>query len=129
MRASTYGHRTTALTGAILLSAIAMSAPARATDAALAISVIPAKAFAPATVQAFVRVARHAENRLLRVTLDSGSFYRSSDLPLQGAEAPTMHWVRWPSLPPGNYVVVLELVRADGTRKVVEDGRIEIVGE
>jgi hypothetical protein len=129
MKLSGHWQSTAALAGALVISAMVISAPARAAESAAAISVTPLKAFAPPTVQAFVRVPRHPDNRLLRVTLDSGAFYRSSDLPLEGANAPTTHWVRWPSLPPGNYVVLLELVRVDGTRQVVQGSRPEILGE
>jgi hypothetical protein len=117
-----------ALLGSVMIPMMTVPALARAGESALSVSVTPYKAFAPATVQAFVRVARDPRNRLLRVTLDSGSFYRSSDLPLEGDHAPTAHWVRWPSLPPGSYVVTLELFRSDGNRQIVEDSRLEILG-
>lgn len=117
-----------AFVGSVVLSATTIPALARAGENAISVSVTPQKAFAPVNVQAFVRVARHPENRILRVTLDSGSFYRSSDLPLEGDQAPTAHWVRWPSVPPGNYVVILELIRSNGERQVVEGGRLQIFG-
>lgn len=129
MNGSGLWKTTTALVGSVMISAMTMPAPARAGENAMAVSVTPQKAFAPATVQAFVRVSRHSENRLLRVTLDSDSFYRSSDLPLEGDHAPTTHWVRWPSLPPGRYIVILELIRSNGERLVVEGSRLEILGE
>src|SRR5687768_10354804 len=98
---------TVACVGSMMLAAMTIPVAARAGQNAVSVSVTPQKAFAPVSVQAFVRVARHPAIRLLRVTLDSGSFYRSSDLPLEGDHAPTSHWVRWPSVPPGHYVVIL----------------------
>jgi flagellar hook assembly protein FlgD len=89
---------------------------------------MPSFAQAPATVQLNVRVAPRKENRLLRVTLDSGTYYRSSDLPLEGAEAATMHSVRWPGVPSGEYVVIVELFRSNGKRHVAHAGRLEVVG-
>jgi hypothetical protein len=89
---------------------------------------MPSFAQAPATVQLNVRVAPRKENRLLRVTLDSDAYYRSSDLQLEGAEAPTMHSIRWPGIPSGEYVVVVELFRSNGKRHTVHAGRLDILG-
>jgi hypothetical protein len=88
---------------------------------------MPSFAQAPATVQLKVRVAPRTENRLLRVTLDSDAYYRSSDLPLEGAEAATMHSVRWPGVPSGEYVVVIELFRSNGKLQTIH-GRLDILG-
>ena len=89
---------------------------------------MPSVAMAPATVQLTLRVAPRKENRLLRVTLDSGAYYRSSDVPLEGAEAAAMHSVRWPGVPSGDYVVIVELFRSNGSRHMAHAGRLDVVG-
>ena len=89
---------------------------------------MPGVAMAPATVQLNVRVTPRKENRLLRVTLDSGTYYRSSDLPLEGADAATMHLIRWPGVPSGEYVVLVELFRSNGKRHMVHAGRLDVIG-
>jgi hypothetical protein len=89
---------------------------------------MPSVAMAPATVLLNVRVAPRKENRLLPVTLDSGAYYRSSDVALEGAEAATMHSVRWPGIPSGEYIVIVELFRSNGKRQMAHAGRLDIVG-
>jgi hypothetical protein len=74
---------------------------------------------APAAISAIVRIPRDADNRLLRVTLDSGAFYRSSDVPLEGDRAPQHHTLTWPALPAGSYVVTIQLVGTARVKQVV----------
>lgn len=76
----------------------------------------PRMAFAPAVVRTTVRVTPHRDNRLLRLTLDSPDYYRSSDVQLDGAGAPSAHYFDWGSLPPGAYSVVATVFGADGPR-------------
>lgn len=70
-------------------------------------------------VRAEVRIPRDGDNRLLRITMDSGSFYRSSDVPLDGERAPQTHTIVWHALPPGAYDVTIELVGATRVKRVV----------
>jgi hypothetical protein len=74
-------------------------------------------------VRAQVWIPRDHDNRVLRVTLDSGTFYRSSDVPLEGERAPHSHTLVWHALPPGAYEVTIELV---GTTRVKQILRREL---
>ena len=76
-----------------------------------------------ALVRATVWVPRDGDNRMLRITLDSESFYRSSDVPLEGERAPQSHTLVWHKLPPGSYDVTIELV---GTTRVKQVLRREL---
>jgi hypothetical protein len=73
-------------------------------------------AFAPAVIRSVIRVAPHADNRRLRLTLDSPDFYRSSDIELDGASAASAHYFNWSALPAGSYTVVATLFGPDGQR-------------
>ncbi|MCA1583958.1 MAG: hypothetical protein LC791_04005 [Acidobacteria bacterium] len=84
---------------------------------------------APAMMDLRVRVVARAENRMLRVSLDSGSYFRSSDLVLEGDNAPAAHPVRWPGIPAGTYALVVELRRSSGQRYVVNGGSFEVFEE
>jgi hypothetical protein len=59
-------------------------------------------------------VERHADNRALRVVIDSAGFYRSSQLQLDGLESPRLHELRWRSFPAGEYCVETIVVKAGG---------------
>ena len=119
-----------AAAGVTTAAVISMAAPASVhADNPLSASVTPQVAYAPAKVQALVRVAPHPDNRILRVTLESASYYRSSDVPLEGAQAPAAHWLRWRSVPAGTYVVTLELRRSTGDHRFLVGGRIRVLGE
>lgn len=121
-----------ATTAAIVLMMTATIYPARARAAdkegELSVKMTPNVAKAPTTVQLLVRVRTHAENRLLRVTLDSAGYYRSSDVQLDGDRAATMHSVRWSGIPHGEYEVVARLIRSDGKHRTIHGGRLIVIG-
>lgn len=52
------------------------------------VRVYPTVSFAPATVIVNVVVEPNADNRFLQVEADSEGMYRSSEVPLDGADAP-----------------------------------------
>src|SRR4051812_18838002 len=54
----------------------------------MTMTVTPAQAFAPSPLRVRVKVEPDVENRSLTVTADSGDFYRSSEIPLEGDRAP-----------------------------------------
>lgn len=54
----------------------------------LTMAVSPAQSFAPTTLTIRVHVKPDAENRALEIVAESGDYYRSSRIPLDGNEAP-----------------------------------------
>jgi hypothetical protein len=123
--------RATAVTIILMMTATICPAGARAADKEEELSVkmmTPNVATARTTVQLLVRVPPHAENRLLRVTIDSAGYYRSSDVQLDGDRAATMHSVRWPGIPHGEYEVVARLIRSDGKHRTIHGGRLIVIG-
>ena len=81
--------------GSLLLIAAAVSsgqgrgasASTSAVEAKMRTHVTPAVAKAPAEVRIQVWVTPQDDNRTLEIVVDSGDFYRSSAIPLDGAQA------------------------------------------
>ena len=86
--------------GFLLATACAVSDGAR-----LTIAVSTSQGFAPATAMIRVHVTPDANNRGLEVSVDSGEYYRSSWIQLDGTEAPQTIAVEVRSLPGGNYQI------------------------
>lgn len=99
-----------------------------ASDSALTARVTPRFAFTPTWVRALVQVLRHPDNRLLRIAIDSGGYYRSSDIQLDGADAPRSHFFVWKSLPPGNYCLEAIVYGPSAPRARVQQG-FRILGQ
>jgi hypothetical protein len=63
-----------------------------------------------------VIVPRHADNRVLRVILESEDYYSLSDIPLDGEYAALSYPVSWRDLPPGSYCVTVQVYGPTGMR-------------
>lgn len=100
---------------------------AQASEPALELRLTARYAMARSMVRSLVRVAQHPENRLLRVAVESWSYYRSSDIELDGASAVKNHFFEWKSLPPGVYDVTVTVFGPDGPR-VQKSAPFEVVG-
>ena len=71
----------------------------------LSLRVTPNVSSAPSNVIVKATVAKNAENRWLHIEADSGTFYRSSAIQLDGDKAPTVTEIRLSNLPSGEYSV------------------------
>jgi len=89
-----------------------------ATESRLRIEVTPQVSVAPAVLTVRAIVTPDEANRALQIVADSGSFYRSSLVPLDGANAAAITETRLKNLPGGEYDVTVMLVEADGKRTV-----------
>jgi hypothetical protein len=87
-----------------------------AADTRLRIDVSPRISSAPAVVRIRAVVAPNETNRALHIVADSGSFYRSSMVPLDGANAALVTEMTLKNLPGGQYDVTVVLVDANGHR-------------
>lgn len=86
-----------------ILGLLLITAPVRA----LVLSNLPGAFLSrEPTIRFCARVLPREENRLIRVELESDSYYRSSDIALEGADAPIANWVQWPALPDGRYRIL-----------------------
>jgi hypothetical protein len=99
-----------------LIAAAALwgATPGSAADGRLHIEVSPRISQAPAQVRIRAIVTPSAENRGLRVTADSGEFFRSSYLTLEGANAAPITETSFKNLPGGEYEVTVTLVDSQG---------------
>ena len=59
----------------------------------------------PATVNMTVAVEPNSDNRVLRVEADGDRFYRATELPLEGSQAPKHHMVSFKNVPSGSYTL------------------------
>lgn len=80
------------------------SGPGGATEK-LMLRVTPNVSAAPSTVVVQATVTRNANNRWLQIEAESGAFYRSSEVQLDGDKAPLITEVRLSNLPGGEYTV------------------------
>lgn len=103
-----------AITSLLLLSGAGVNA-----DEKLTLRVTPNVSSAPSTVVVRARVAKNPQNRVLQIGADSGTFYRSSEIQLDGDSAPLVTEIRLKNLPSGEYTVVAVLLDQNGRKTVV----------
>jgi hypothetical protein len=106
--------------GFLLATAFTVSAGER-----LTIAVSTSQAFAPATATIRVHVTPDASNRGLEVSADSGEYYRSSWIQLDGTEAPQTIAVEVRTLPGGNHRIRGALV--DGTSRACALAQTQVI--
>jgi hypothetical protein len=109
------------LTTVVPMSASAASRAERQGQRPAALNVRPRMAMAGSGVRILVRVPADAENRRLRVTIDSESFSRTSEIDLEGLRAAEAHWFDLPALPAGDYLVEAVVYGSTGERRRIQD--------
>lgn len=82
---------------------------------------------APGQVHFDIRITATDETRALRISADSGTFFRSSTIDLNGRDSQQVHTFRWHGFPVGDYEVVGMLLRDDGTEEVVVRGALKVI--
>jgi hypothetical protein len=100
------------------IALIALSGTPDATER-LSLRVTPNVSSAPSTVIVKATVAHDAANRWLHIEADSGEFYRSSAIQLEGDKAPLVTSIRLNNLPGGEYTVSAVLRNNLGEETVV----------
>lgn len=103
------------------LTTIGLLAASGSTSASekLMLRVTPNVSAAPSTVVVKATVARNADNRWLHIEAESGAFYRSSEIQLDGDRAPLITEIRLANLPGGEYTVRAVLRNHLGEETVV----------
>ena len=105
-------------TAAALAPARAAVAQADKAGDDLTLRLTPRFVSAPGFLRSLVRVAPNADNRLLRVEIDSAGYYRSSEIELDGASAPMSHFMDWKDVPAGKYDLIVTVLGPSGPRAV-----------
>jgi hypothetical protein len=85
----------------------------------LMLRVTPNVSSAPSTVVIKATVAPNAGNRWLHIEADSGAFFRSSSVQLDGDKAPMVTEIRLKALPSGEYTVTAVLKDSAGAQTMV----------
>jgi hypothetical protein len=94
----------------------------------LTMTVSPAQSFAPTNVTIRVHVKPDAENRALEIVAESGDYYRSSRIQLDGNEAPRTFVVELRSLPGGDYEIRGALVDGSGRARWSVRKQVIVIG-
>jgi predicted phage tail protein len=94
----------------------------------VSIRVSPEIAFAPANVVIRTSVEPATENRSIEVIAESGEFYRSSTIQLEGDRAPKTTMLEFRALPPGNYDVSASVIGSGGQRRAVAHMQVKVLG-
>ena len=108
-------------TGVLLAAVLSSGAVSSGADAAVTVAVRPSVVFAGRDVRGTVRTPRDARNRELRIVVEAADYYASSDVQLDGEDAPATHQFTWKELPSGAYRVEAILTREDGERTTVAE--------
>jgi hypothetical protein len=95
---------------ALLLTAVL---PLQA-DQAITMTVSPRQSLAPTNLSVRLRIQPDADNRVLQVVADSGGFYRSSEISLDGEHSARSAVVEFRNVPSGEYEVSGVLLDAAG---------------
>ena len=94
----------------------------------LKIAVSPAQSFAPALLRVRVRVEPSVDNRSLEVIADSGEFYRSSEIQLEGDRSPATIDLELRGVPEGDYRVVGILKDRTGHERSMVSQVVRVIG-
>jgi hypothetical protein len=80
----------------------------------MTLKVSPSVAFAPATLVVRTTIEADQRNRAVEIVAESPTFYRSSEIQLDGDKAPRTNTFELRSLPPGSYEVKATLLDSTG---------------
>ena len=83
----------------------------------LSVAVSPLQSLAPANLVVRVHVQPDAGNRGLEIVAESASYYRSSVIDLDGADAPTSASLELRNVPGGDYDVTATLIDSAGKHR------------
>jgi hypothetical protein len=86
-------------------------------DQAITMTVSPRQSLAPTNLSVRLRIEPDADNRVLQVVADSGGFYRSSEISLDGERSARSAVVEFRDVPSGEYEVSGVLLDAAGRER------------
>ena len=110
--------------GCLLLAAAAL--PLNAGEQ-LRMAVSPAQSFAPSNLRVRVRLEPDAQNRRLAVVADSADFYRSSEVQLDGDQAPKTITIEFRGVPGGSYHVSSVVLDQSGHLRASASQEVNVI--
>jgi hypothetical protein len=96
---------------------LATTVAATNADECMNMKVSPRQALAPVNLRVQVQVEPNADNRYLTIVADSPTFFRSSQIQLEGDRAPKTFTVEYPNVPGGQYEITSVLVNSMGRER------------
>jgi hypothetical protein len=93
----------------------------------ITMKVSPSVAFAPANLIVRATILADADNRAVEIVAESEDFYRSSEIQLQGENAPRTNMFEFRSLPPGTYEVRANLRGANGESRGMIRQQVNVI--
>lgn len=98
----------------VLVACMLLVGTATGAREAVSVRVSPNISLAPATIRVVVTVEPDRDNRELLLQADSGAFYTSSTVELQGDQAPRLQSFVFKELPAGSYELEARVVKRSG---------------
>jgi hypothetical protein len=111
----------------ILFAALSLTTTAANGGEQVRVVASPLVSFAPSNVRIQVRIVPSDENRALEVVAESDEFYRSSQIPLEGAMAPAAMQFEFRDLPGGDYHVYGVLTDSAGGQRAVAHQTLRVL--
>lgn len=93
----------------------------------LTLAVSPLQSFAPTNLMVRVHVTPDDANRALEITADSGEYYRSSRMQLDGKDAPQTITLELRSLPGGDYEIRGALIDSAGRARAFAHQQVAVL--
>ena len=93
----------------------------------LTLRVTPAVAFAPANLIVRAMILADSANRAVEVIAESPEYYRSSEIQLNGDQAPRTTTFEFRSLPPGAYEVKAVLLDTTGQERAAAFQQVNVI--
>jgi hypothetical protein len=93
----------------------------------LRMAVSPAQSFAPSNLHVRLRLEPNTQNRTLAVTADSGEFYRSSEVQLDGERAPRTMMIEFRGVPGGSYQVSSVILDQSGRTRATASQEVTVI--
>jgi len=109
----------TALVAGAMAAVLAGGAAAAPKNQPMLLNVGPAVSFEPGNIRITSRVEPSPANRALVIEVDSLAHYSSSEIPLEGDQAPRSRTMILKDLPAGDYDVIATLRTETGAPTVV----------
>ena len=94
----------------------------------LTMAVSPVQSFAPTNLTIRVHVEPDADNRALEVVAESGEYYRSSCIQLDGVDTPRTISLEMRNLPGGDYDVRSALINSTGRERAAVRAQVRVLG-
>ncbi len=108
----------------VLFTAFVLAATSLGAANSVTVRLTPHFTTAPGNLMILVAVIRNAANRALEVEADSGTFYRSSSVQLDGDQARKSQTFNFTGLPAGEYDLTVRLITTKGESVVHDSFRV-----